>query len=142
MVLIVAHHARLFVLLPASPLSFHPLHARPAKSHRIMSFADPCQFRLKIPHSAVRKFPSPGEVVVYSFDRRMEYKIRPVKRRRAMQECNPPRNSWLQTHQDDEPRGGARDGLALGSKRTTHRIDRFAHALKTQSARLPRLLGA
>jgi hypothetical protein len=27
-----------------------------------------------------------------------------------MQECNLPRNSWLQTHQDDEPPGGARNG--------------------------------
>jgi hypothetical protein len=59
-----------------------------------------------------------------------------------MQECNPPRNSWLQTHQDDGPRGGARDGFALGVKRTPHRIDRFAHALKTQTVRLPRPLGA
>jgi hypothetical protein len=33
-----------------------------------------------------------------------------------MQECNPPRNSWLQTHQDDETRGGADNGLALGFK--------------------------
>src|SRR3569832_2720285 len=72
----------------------------------------------------------------------MVHRIQSAKRRRAMQECNSPRNSRLQTHQDDEPRGGARNGLALGSKRTTHRIDRFAHALKTQSARLPRLLGA
>jgi hypothetical protein len=31
-----------------------------------------------------------------------------------MQECNPPRNSWLQTHQDDEPQGGAGQGFALG----------------------------
>jgi len=59
-----------------------------------------------------------------------------------MQECNPPRNIWLQTHQDDGPRGGTRKGLALGVNRTAHRIDRFAHALKTQSVRLPRPLGA
>jgi len=59
-----------------------------------------------------------------------------------MQECNPPRNSRLQTHQDDGARGGARNGFALGVKRTAHRIDRFAHALKTQTARLPRPLGA
>jgi hypothetical protein len=31
-----------------------------------------------------------------------------------MQECNPPRNSWLQTHQDDETQGEARKGFALG----------------------------
>ena len=59
-----------------------------------------------------------------------------------MQECNPPRNSWLQTHQDDGARGEARNDFALDVNRTTHRIDRFAHALKTQSVRLPRLLGA
>src|SRR5205823_8042187 len=106
------------------------IHARTAL---FMVWPASCQLRLKIPHCAGRKFPSPRRVVVYRFGWRMVNKIQPVKRRRAMQECNPPRNSWLQTHQDDEPRGGARDGLALGSKRTTHRIDRFAHALKTQS---------
>ena len=53
-----------------------------------------------------------------------------------MQECNSPRNSWLQTHRDDEPRGGARNGLALGFKRTAHRIDRFAHALENSKGPL------
>ena len=47
-----------------------------------------------------------------------------------MQECNPPRNSWLQTHQDDGPQRGARKGFALVNKRPPHRIDRFAHALE------------
>ena len=47
-----------------------------------------------------------------------------------MLESNPPRNSRLQTHQDDEARGGAGNGFALGVKQNTHRIDRFAHALK------------
>ena len=50
-----------------------------------------------------------------------------------MLESNPPRNSRLQTHQDDGARGGARDGLALGVKRTPHRIDGFAHALKNSN---------
>jgi hypothetical protein len=50
-----------------------------------------------------------------------------------MQECNPPRNSWLQTHQDDGRRGGARNGFALDVKRTPHRIDRFAHAFKNSN---------
>ena len=50
-----------------------------------------------------------------------------------MQECNLPRNSWLQTHQDDGTRGEARRGFALGLKRTPHRIDRFAHALKNSN---------
>ena len=59
-----------------------------------------------------------------------------------MLECNPPRNSWLQTHQDDGSRGGARNGFALGVKRTPHRIDRFAHALENSNVRLPRPLGA
>jgi len=45
-----------------------------------------------------------------------------------MQECNSPRNSRWQTHQDDEPRGEAWDGLALGFQKSIHRIDRFAHA--------------
>ena len=59
-----------------------------------------------------------------------------------MQECNPPRNSWLQTHQDDGARGEAGRGFALGFVQGPYRIDRFAHALKTQSVRLPRPLGA
>src|SRR3954451_9564535 len=57
----------------------------------------------------------------------MEHRIQPVKRRQALQECNLPRNSWLQTHQDDETRGGAERGLAPNRK-AEHRIDRFAHA--------------
>ena len=73
-----------------------------------------CQVRLKIPHYTGRKFPSPREVVVYKIGWPMQDGIQPVKRRRAMQECNPPRNSWLQTHQDDEPQGGAGHGFALG----------------------------
>jgi hypothetical protein len=44
-----------------------------------------------------------------------------------MQECNPPRNSWLQTHQNDETQGGAGDGPVLVLIHE-HRIDRFAHA--------------
>jgi len=46
-----------------------------------------------------------------------------------MQECNPPRNSWLQTHQYDEARGGVANSFAP-DLRSTHRIDRFAHASK------------
>ena len=76
--------------------------------------ASTCQVRLKIPHCTGRKFPSPREVVVYKIGWPMQDSIQPVKRRRAMQECNPPRNSWLQTHQDDGPQGGAGHGFALG----------------------------
>ena len=47
-----------------------------------------------------------------------------------MQECNPPRNSWPQTHQDDGMGGEADKGLASALKQRTHRIDRFADALK------------
>jgi hypothetical protein len=47
-----------------------------------------------------------------------------------MQECNPPRNSWPQTHQDDGVGGGAKDSFAFRLRRMTHRIDRFAYALK------------
>jgi len=39
--LIVSRHARRFVLLPASRLSFHHRHSQPSKSHQIISFADP-----------------------------------------------------------------------------------------------------
>ncbi len=66
-----------------------------------------------------------------------------MKRRQALQECNLPRNSWLQTHQDDETRGGAGRGLAPNHE-AEHRIDRFAHASKThaEGLRLLRLFGA
>ncbi len=101
-----------------------------------------CQLRLKIPQSSGRKFPSPRQVVVYRSSWRMVHKIQPVKRRRALLESNPPRNNRLQTHQDDGARGEARDGFALGFKERPHRIDRFAHALKTQTFPLPRLFGA
>src|SRR5580765_6446157 len=66
----------------------------------------------------------------------MVSRIQPVKRRRALLESNPPRNSRLQTHQDDGSRGGAREGFALGVKRTPHRIDRFAHALENSNVPL------
>ena len=59
----------------------------------------------------------------------MEHGTQPVKRRQALQECNLPRNSWLQTHQNDETRGEAERGLAPNRK-AEHRIDRFAHASK------------
>jgi hypothetical protein len=70
---------------------------------------------LKIPHFAGRKFPSPGWVVVYSFGWWNQNDFEPVKRRRALVATNLPRNSWPQTHQDDEARGGAHDGPAPGS---------------------------
>lgn len=58
-----------------------------------------------------------------------------------MQECNPPRNSWLQTHQDDGTQGEARKGFALGFEKTPHRIDRFAHALKNSDLPLAASVG-
>jgi len=39
--LIVSRHARRFVLLPASRLSFHHRHSQPSKPHQIISFTDP-----------------------------------------------------------------------------------------------------
>jgi hypothetical protein len=66
-----------------------------------------CQLRLKFPHSAGRKFPTPEKVVVDSSGRRMQHRNRPVKRKWALVETNPPRNSWPQTHQDDEAGGEA-----------------------------------
>ena len=54
-----------------------------------------------------------------------------------MQECNLPRNSWLQTHQDDGRRGEAQEGFSsVLKKRTAHRIDRFAHASKNSNVAL------
>ena len=46
-----------------------------------------------------------------------------VKRRRALVETNLPRNSWPQTHQDDEARGGADDGFAPESEQYIGLID-------------------
>jgi len=55
-----------------------------------------------------------------------------------MQECNLPRNNWLQTHQDDGLRGEAGKGLAsVYETKTAHRIDRFAHALKNSNGAAP-----
>ena len=48
-----------------------------------------------------------------------------------MQECNSPRNSWRKLIKTMRLGGGAGTGLAPDLK-TEHRIDRFAHALKTQ----------
>ena len=123
---------------------FHcPICRRGFRSHGSLKNHMPeCQLRLKIPHCTGRKFPSPRQVVVYSFGWRMVHSIQPVKRRRALLESNSPRDSRLQTHQDDGTQGEAEDGLALGLKRSPHRIDRFAHASKTQTLRLLRPLGA
>jgi len=56
-----------------------------------------------------------------------------------MQECNPPRINWLQTHQDDgRRRGEAQEGFSpvVLKKTTAHRIDRFAHASKNSNVAL------
>jgi hypothetical protein len=96
-----------------------------------------CQYRLKIPQNSGRKFPSPREVVVDSSGYPVHHDKRSVKRRRALEECNPPRNSRSQTHPDDEARGGTSYSSALGTKTTTHRMDRSADALKNSSRSLP-----
>ena len=60
-----------------------------------------------------------------------------------MQECNSPRNSRLQTHQDDGIWGEASEGFALVfEKKTTHRIDRFAHASKNSNRAFGANVGA
>jgi len=48
-----------------------------------------------------------------------------------MQECNPSRNSWLQTHRDDGHWGRSRRPLRLQREEKIPSDDRFAHALKT-----------
>jgi hypothetical protein len=68
------------------------------------------------PHSARSKFHSPVRWWFTVSADRVENGNRLVKRRRALVETNPPRNSWLQTHQDDETRGGAGKGFALRLK--------------------------
>ena len=73
-----------------------------------------CQLRLKIPQSTGRKIPSPQQVVVDGFIRLLEVGNRLVKRRWALVETNPPRNSWPQTHQDDEARDEAGRGIVPG----------------------------
>jgi hypothetical protein len=71
----------------------------PRPTSRASKMLISCQLRLKIPHISGRKFPSPREVVVESSNQPVQDGHRLVKRRRAMQECTPPRNSWPQTHQ-------------------------------------------
>ncbi|PYV05592.1 MAG: hypothetical protein DMG26_05005 [Acidobacteria bacterium] len=54
-----------------------------------------------------------------------------VKRRRAMLESNPPRNSQLETHRDDEAGAVVKCSEAAAPAKTalpSHRIDRFPHA--------------
>jgi len=79
--------------------------------------------RLKIPHFAGRKFPSPCRVVVYSFGWWIQNEVQPVKRRWALVETNLPGNSRPQTHRDDEARGEAGNGLAPGAERHIGSID-------------------
>jgi hypothetical protein len=55
-----------------------------------------------VPQVAGRKFPSHRKVVVDSFDGSTQDVDQSVKRRRALLENNPPRNSRLGTHPDDE----------------------------------------
>jgi hypothetical protein len=78
----------------------------------LLAVADSCRHRLKIPQ--------PCEVVVDSSGCPVHPDKRLAKRRQAMQECNLPRNSQSQTHQDDEAEGGTGYSSALGTK---HRID-------------------
>lgn len=52
-----------------------------------------------------------------------------------MQECTLPRNSWSQTHQNDETWGEARMCFARDLK-SEHRIDRFAHASENSTGSL------
>jgi len=62
-------------------------------------------------------------VVVYSFGRFLENRIRSVKRRWALVETNPPGNSWPQTHRIDEPRGEAEFSFAPGFHKYIEPID-------------------
>ena len=67
-------------------------------SYLIDADPSPCSYiHLSTPiensHYTDRKFLTFGEVAVYSFSRWTQDRDRPVKRRRAMQECTPPRNS-------------------------------------------------
>jgi hypothetical protein len=61
--------------------------------------------------STVEKFPRPVQVLLDCFGWGVQHENQPVKRRRAMLESNPPRNSRWQTHQDDE--AGGRGGRLL-----------------------------
>lgn len=61
-----------------------------------------------------------------------------------MLESNPPRNSRSQTHQDDEARGEAVEGLALGVNKEHIGLIDLLMPQKTHNERLrlERLLGA
>ena len=58
-----------------------------------------------------------------------------MKRRRALLESNPPRNSQLETHRDDEAGGG---GKAVPGPIESHRIERFPDAWENSYRKLPR----
>lgn len=104
---------------PAKPPASSPPPAARRSPEPIPPRAPPsipssCQLRLKIPQSTGRKIPSPQQVVVDGFIRLLEVGNRLVKRRWALVETNPPRNSWPQTHQDDEARDEAGRGIVPG----------------------------
>jgi hypothetical protein len=61
--------------------------------------------------SKIPQLPQGGGLQFQPVDARWN---RLVKRRWAMLESNPPRNSWLQTHQDDGPGGEAEEDLVPG----------------------------
>jgi hypothetical protein len=56
----------------------------------------------------------------------LQHRFRPVKRRWALVETNPPRNIRLQSHEDDEAQGQAH-ALRPETPNRTRRIARSAH---------------
>src|ERR1700738_3725807 len=85
---------------------------------------------------ADRKFPLPIHSCLTGSAVRVQHGEQPVKRRQAMLESNPPRNSRWQTHQDDEAGDEAGNSFPPGKK--THRIDRSAHASENSSTLCPK----
>ena len=80
-----------------------------------------------------------GQVAVHwksiaVFQRLLHTRPQPGKRRRALRERNPPRNTRPQTHRNDGR--GVRLQGRIPPCRSPHRIDRFAHALKNSCLKL------
>jgi hypothetical protein len=66
---------------------------------------------LRIPQYSGREFPSPEEVVVYSFGLVNGTQNPDSEAEAGNAGLQPATNSWLQTHQDDGTQGGARNGF-------------------------------
>src|ERR1035438_527416 len=67
-------------------------------------------------------------IALYSKSLFVQDARRLVKRRQALQECNLPRNSQLETHRDDEAGSGPLGAAPAMERKRCLSYDRFPHA--------------